>query len=116
MSENIPISLGGSEITEPIEESSKNVAKSEEPKTESEDPKTEEVTKSEEAKTETLEDQIRQQLEEIKALKQDLLERNKQLEALTQGLGYQREVTPAMTAERFGLEYLKKLKGYKKED
>lgn len=113
MSENIPITLGGSELKEPIEEPK---TESEEPKTESEDPKSEEVTKSEEAKTETLEDQIRQQLEEIKALRQDLFEKNKQLEAFTQGLGYQRESTPEMTAERFGLEYLKKLKGYKKED
>lgn len=113
MSENIPITLGGSELKEPVEASK---TESEDPKTESEDPKTEEVTKSEEPKTQSLEEQIRQQLEEIKSLKQDLLERNKQLEALTQGLGYPRESTPEMTAERFGLEYLKKLKGYKKEN
>lgn len=106
MSENTPITLGGTEIKDPIEEASKTeeVTKTEE------EPKTEEVT------SESLQEQIKQQLEEIKALRQDLLERNKQLEALTQGLGYQREATAEMTAERFGLEYLKKLKGYKKED
>lgn len=108
MSENIPISLGGSELKEPIEEpKTEEVIKSEEPKTED---------NSEEPKTQSLEEQIRQQVEEIKALKEDLFEKNKQLEAFTQGLGYQRESTPEMTAERFGLEYLKKLKGYKKED